>query len=280
MTDGPGRHHRDAASRNWATPLIFLLLVGFSAAAIWFWMNQEKPSKLIETAEATHPALEPLPPAQILDRAAPSDEEAVADGTLSRFDDDRWLESESFLGTDKSGRTAQLRIYILNEDYSWVFGDGTSLVGPAGEADLASLFAGGGFQERFCTASSLLAIGTSSFEGPQALNHRLARARGNRLISALGAVRNQCTASGPTLLAASLGEHAETSPCPGRAACPEATSSQRRVILVGAQGETGDTGPVNYDEALWSGLRRFEAEQESFFRDFRLADYDQFEVLN
>ena len=82
---------------------------------------------------------------------------------------------------------------------------------------------------------------------------------------------------GPQLLAASLGEHAETSPCPGRAVCPEATVSQRRVILVAVDSATDD---VDYSDALWSGMRRFEAQQEGFFRDFRLADYDQFEVLN
>lgn len=279
MTDGPGGYRKDSSRRNWATLLIFLLLVGFSAVAVWFWMNQEQPATPIETAETTHPALEPLPQAQILDRAQVTDEEAVAEGTLSRFDDDRWLESEQFVGTDTAGRTANLRIYILNQDYSWVFGDGSELVGPQGEADLNRLLSGGDFQERFCTASSILAIGTSSFEGPQALNHRLARARGQRLLNGLGAIKPRCAGGGPRLLAASLGEHAETSPCPGRARCPEATSSQRRIILVGVEGNADQDGAIDYDEALWSGMRRFESEQESFFRDFRLADYDQFEVL-
>ncbi|MEL7452569.1 MAG: hypothetical protein AAGJ50_04265, partial [Pseudomonadota bacterium] len=101
--------------------------------------------------------------------------------------------------------------------------------------------------------------------------------RGRTLVSALRTVKPVCAETGPDLVAASLGEHAETSPCPGRDRCPEATVSQRRLILVGVE---GDTAGVNYDEALWSGMRRFEAEQEGFFRDFRLADYAQFEVLD
>lgn len=278
MANGQGN---SGTGPQWSTLIIFLLLVGFSAVGIWFWMNQETPSqsKELQVASANGPALEPLPEAQILDRPPISDEEAVADGTLSRFDDNRWLESDSFVGTDASGRTARLRIYILNEDYSWVFGDGERIVGPDGDAEIADLLAGGDVQQRICSASSILAIGTSSFEGPQALNHRLARSRGRKLVNALSGLLPQCETGGPKLLAASLGEHAETSPCPGRARCPEATSSQRRLILVGVQAADANNPDINYDEALWSGLRRFETEQESFFKDFRLADYDQFEVL-
>lgn len=278
MANGQGS---SGTGPQWSTLIIFLLLVGFSAVGVWFWMNQETPStpKDQQLASTNGPALEPLPEPQILDRAPISDEEAVAEGTLSRFDDDRWLESDSFVGTDAAGRTARLRIYILNEDYSWVFGDGERIVGPNGEARIADLLAGGDVQQRICSASSILAIGTSSFEGPQALNHRLARSRGRKLVGALSGLLPACETGGPKLLAASLGEHAETSPCPGRARCPEATSSQRRLILVGVQAEDTNNPDINYDEALWSGLRRFETEQESFFKDFRLADYDQFEVL-
>ena len=265
---------------QWTTLIIFLLLLGFSAVGVWFWMNQETPSTQADLQLAeTGPSLEPLPPAQILDRAPISDEEAVADGTLSRFDDDRWLESDSFVGTDSSGRTARLRIYILNQDYSWVFGDGERIVGPNGNADISDLFAGSDFQDRICSASSVLAIGTSSFEGPQDLNHRLARSRGRKLVGSLSELTQTCGDDEPALLAASLGEHAETSPCPGRERCPEATSSQRRLILVGVRAADAENPNLDYDEALWSGLRRFETEQESFFKDFRLADYDQFEVL-
>jgi len=281
MNNGPGHYRGDGDKQNISVPIIFLLLVGFSAAGIWYWMNQEQSATREDIVTAsTHPALEPLPPAEILDTVQVSDEEAVAEGTLKRFDDDRWLESDSFVGTDNAGRTATLRIYILSEDYSWLFGDGTGIVGPNGEANLDGLLSGGGFQARFCAAESILAIGTSSFEGESALNHRLARSRGKRLVTALRGQLDTCpNGQGPKLLAASLGEHAETSPCPGRERCPEATSSQRRLIMVGVEAGSEDSENLNYDEALWSGMRRFDSEQESFFKDFRLADYDQFEVL-
>ena len=259
--------------------LIFILLLGFVAAGIWFWMNQEQAEKPIETASAAPEVLAPLPPPQILDKVQVTDDQAVADGTLSRFDDDRWLESDSFVGTDTAGKRAKLRIYILSESYSWLFGDGAAIEGPAGEADLDELISGGDFQNRFCESQSMLAIGTSSFEGASALNHRLASQRARHLVSALNRRKAVCEGNGPQLLGASLGEHAETSPCPGRARCPEATSSQRRLILVGVEEFTDEDRDINYDEALWSGMRRFDREQDNFFRDFRLADYDQFEVL-
>lgn len=282
MTEGPGRYKQDMSGRRWSTVLIFLLLVGFAGLGIWFVMTQQKPETSYDLASSDdgHPALAPLEEAVVLDKAPISDAEAVADGTLSRFDNDRWLESGSFVGTDKAGRTATLRIYLLGEDYSWIFGDGQNLTGPDGPADLPALFAGRGFLDRFCSADSILAIGTSSFEGPQALNHRLARQRGQRLVGILSDKMNVCSAGGPALLAASLGEHAETSPCPGRERCPEATSSQRRLILVGVEAASDENGRINYDEALWSGMRQFAAEQEDFFRDFRLADYDQFELVD
>lgn len=270
---------RDRDGRSLSILIIFLLLVGCAAVGVWYWMNQEQPGTQLDIPPSIPQALPALPPAQLLDTTPVSDDEAVAEGTLQRFDDNRWLESESFTGTDKLGRQARLRIYILSENYSWQFGDGTNIIGPNGEADLTSLLSGGDFQARFCAAQSILAIGTSSFEGPQALNHALARARGNRLVSELGSQLDKCPAGGPKLLAASLGEHAETSPCPGRERCPEATSSQRRLILVGVESGLDNGSDLNYDEALWSGMRRFDTEQESFFKDFRLADYDQFEVL-
>lgn len=278
MTGGPSIYRDENTGRRWIILLIFFLLVGFITAGVWFWYTQqtvEQPGEVITVA--SHPALEPLPEAEIIDTLPITDDQAVADGTLRRFDDDRWLESDSFVGVDTNGRSATLRIYILSEDYAWQFGDGRTIEGPNGAADLARLFSGGDFQDRFCTSSSVLAIGTSSFEGPQDLNHALARQRGQTLVSALQRLNTRCeTGSGPRLLAASLGEHAETSPCPGRVRCPEATSSQRRLILVGVESAVGD---VNYDEAMWSGMRGFEAEQEGFFRDFRLSDYDQFEML-
>ena len=278
MTD---RHQDKSDGRSLSILIIFLLLVGSAAVGIWFWMNQEQPGTPVELVDntATHPALEPLPPAEILDQVPISDEEAVAEGTLARFDDDRWLESERFVGTDKAGRKANLRIYILSQDYSWLFGDGGAITGPNGPADLGGLLSGGDFQARFCEAESILAIGTSSFEGAQALNHRLAKERAQRLLGALSARLGACPGGGPKLLGASLGEHAETSPCPGRERCPEATSSQRRLILVGVEAGSENSDSLNYSEALWSGMRRFDSEQDSFFKDFRLADYDQFEVL-
>jgi len=273
------RYQDNSDGRSVSILIIFLLLIGFSAVGVWFWMNQEQPGAPVEVASSTHPALEPLAPAEILDRTPVSDEEAVAEGTLARFDDNRWLESERFVGTDKDGRQANLRIYILSQNYSWLFGDGSGMTGPDGTADLDALLSGGDFQTRFCGAESILAIGTSSFEGAQELNHRLARARARRLVSALSAQLGSCPEGGPKLLGASLGEHAETSPCPGRERCPEATSSQRRLILVGVEAGSDNSQSLNYSEALWSGMRRFDTEQDSFFKDFRLADYDQFEVL-
>jgi len=279
MSPTPPAYRENDSGRSWIVLIIFLLLVGFIAAGVWFWYTQQvvaDPTEPLQVAE-THPALEPLPQAEIVDTLPVSDEEAVADGTLQRFDDNRWLESAEFVGFDTERRRADLRIYILSENYSWVFGDGRTVEGPRGTADLGSLFTGGDFQARFCAADSLLAIGTSSFEGPQALNHALARLRAQTLVSDLRDIRGLCADKSPRLLAASLGEHAETSPCPGRLRCPEATSSQRRLILVSVS--AAEDG-VNFSEALWSGLQGFDAEQRSFFRDFRLSDYDQFEILN
>ncbi|MEO9968625.1 MAG: hypothetical protein ABJG15_02145 [Hyphomonadaceae bacterium] len=269
--------YNDGGRRRWSILLIFLLLVGFGAVAVWFWMNQETASNAIETVEVSHPSLEAIPAPTQLTREPVSDEQAVEDGTLSRFNNELWLESRTFIGTDKNGRTANLRIYILSQDYAWAFGAGNDIVKDGQSVPIASMFSGDDFQERFCASDNLMAIGTSSFEGPQELNHRLARTRGQALVASLTNLKASCDTAGPSLLAASLGEHAETSPCPGRVRCPEATQSQRRILLVGVNGSEDG---INYDEALWSGMRRFDAGEDGFFRDFRLADYDQFEVLN
>lgn len=269
--------HDNGGRRRWSILLIFLLLLGFGAVAVWFWMNQETPRNANQSVELSHPSLEAIPAPTPLTREPVSDEEAVEAGTLSRFNDELWLESRSFIGTDKDGRTANLRIYILSQDYAWAFGEGSQVEDAGRSVGLPSLFNGADFRDRFCNSDHLMAIGTSSFEGPQALNHRLARTRGQALVAALSGLKPSCATGGPTLLAASLGEHAETSPCPGRVRCPEATQSQRRILLVGVRdSEQG----INYDEALWSGMRRFDAGEDGFFRDFRLADYDQFEVLD
>ena len=267
----------DGGRRRWSILLIFLLLLGFGAVAVWFWMNQETPSNANQPVDVSHPSLAPIPAPVPVIREPVSDEQAVEDGTLSRFNDELWLESRSFIGTDKNGLTADLRIYILSQDYAWAFGEGARVEKAAQDVALASLFNGADFRDRFCNSDHLMAIGTSSFEGPQDLNHRLARTRGQALVSALTRVKAACSTDGPTLLAASLGEHAETSPCPGRVRCPEATQSQRRILLVGVNGSEAG---INYDEALWSGMKRFDAGEDGFFRDFRLADYDEFEVLD
>ncbi len=270
-------YNDNSGRRRWSIFLIFLLLLGFGAVAVWFWINQETPSNANQPIEVSHPSLEAIPEPTALTRKPVSDEQAVEAGTLSRFNDELWLESRSFIGTDENGRTANLRIYILSQDYAWAFGEGRSVEKETSDIDLSSLFEGEDFRDRFCTSDHLMAIGTSSFEGPQELNHRLARTRGQALVAALSRLKLSCDTGGPTLLAASLGEHAETSPCPGRARCPEATQSQRRILLVGVNGSEDG---INYDEALWSGMRRFDAGEDGFFRDFRLADYDQFEVLD
>ncbi len=277
MSNGPGRYNDDSGRHRWSILLIFLLLLGFGAVAVWFWMNQETPRNAVETVDVRHPSLEPIPAPTQLTKEPVSDEQAVKDGTLSRFNDELWLESRTFIGTDSQGRTANLRIYILSQDYAWAFGEGREIVTAGQSVALRTLFTGTDFRDRFCNSDNLMAIGTSSFEGPQELNHRLARTRGQALVAALSTLKPTCDNEGPTLLAASLGEHAETSPCPGRVRCPEATKSQRRILLVGVNGSEDG---IDYNEALWSGMRRFDAGEDGFFRDFRLADYDQFEVLN
>ena len=128
MSNGPGRYNDDSGRHRWSILLIFLLLLGFGAVAVWFWMNQETPRNAVETVDVRHPSLEPIPAPTQLTKEPVSDEQAVKDGTLSRFNDELWLESRTFIGTDSQGRTANLRIYILSQDYAWAFGEGLSLI--------------------------------------------------------------------------------------------------------------------------------------------------------
>lgn len=129
MTEGPYTYRDESGSRRWIILLIFLLLVGFMVAGAWFFLTQNEGETRVDIAavDTAHPSLEPLPEAVSIDRLPVSDEQAVADGTLRRFDDNRWLESDRFVGADTAGRTAELRIYILSQDYSWEFGDGRRL---------------------------------------------------------------------------------------------------------------------------------------------------------
>ena len=87
MSNSPNGYNDDGGRRRWSILLIFLLLLGFGAVAVWFWMNQETPSNAVETVDVRHPSLDPIPaPTQLTKEPVP-DEQAVEDGPLSRFSD-------------------------------------------------------------------------------------------------------------------------------------------------------------------------------------------------
>ncbi|MEO0466812.1 MAG: hypothetical protein AAF216_09735 [Pseudomonadota bacterium] len=189
---------------------------------------------------------------------------------LTPIDGGTWGASAPFAGQDSQGLSADFRLYVLSEDYSWVFGSSRSIEESGAPAAMSDVVTTPQFTERFCGAKAAFSVGAASHEGATAINHRLSQNRATAIGAALNGSRADCTgATLPILYTLSLGEHQNRE---GSAADPNRTTAQRRVIIVAA--EDIMLG-VNLREALRQGI-----ETQNVFKAVSVDDYDLFEILD
>jgi hypothetical protein len=269
---------RGSGARRFLVILLLLLLLLGMGTCGWYGAKQgwfERDADPVVSTEAL--PVEPIETTEYVG-APETDADAVVAGTISPLEGSDWFESDIFEGTDASGRTGKFRIFILGEQYAWTFEQSRNVETDTGPASLAGLFTGEGVRERYCNASHLLGIGTASFEGTAEFNRNLSNKRARNLVDALEANAPACdSGDGPAFLAGSLGEHVETMQCSAYGACARMTRPQRRVLLVGVVSEDA---ALNIGEALKDGLRGFDRTHAQFFKGFRIADYDAFELLD
>lgn len=178
-----------------------------------------------------------------------------------------WQQSEPFKGTDDTGKQADFRIYVLHDTYSWKIGSTSQIEHNGEDADPASIFEAPNFMERFCSSKAAFSLGTSSYEGNTADNHKSSFARSETLATSLTQTRANCTEGRiPIVFGINLGEHAYEADCTNTAC----TARQRRVIIISA-----DEISVGVDlaSALASGIR-----DQRVFEGLNIEKYDLFNV--
>jgi len=184
---------------------------------------------------------------------------------LTPIDNGTWGESKPFEGTDDAGLTADFRLYVLHDDYTWANGSNRQVLNDGAPIMFNEILRTPQFFQRFCSAKAVLSVGTASQGGPRAVNHRLARERGEIVANALTSYRPDCTAErAPIMYALSLGQHR------GDRAGDRPT--QRRVVIVAA--EDLALG-VNLEQALRRGLT-----EQNVFGNMSVADYDRFDLIS
>lgn len=190
---------------------------------------------------------------------------AACSEQLTPIDNGTWGESKPFEGTDDAGLSADFRLYVLHDDYTWANGSNRQVLDNGTPILFNEILRTPKFFQRFCSAKAVLSVGTASQGGPRAVNHRLARERGEIVANALTSYRPDCTTErAPIMYALSLGQHR------GDRAGDRPT--QRRVVIVAA--EDLALG-VNLEQALRRGL-----EEQDVFGNMTIADYDRFDLIS
>lgn len=190
---------------------------------------------------------------------------AACGDQLTPLDNGTWGESRPFTATDEAGLSADFRLYVLHDSYTWANGSDRQVLDDGQPIMFSSILKTPQFFERFCRSKAVLSVGTASQGGPTAVNHRLARERGKIVGSALTSYRPDCTTdTAPLMYALSLGQH--------RGDQKGDRATQRRVVIVAAQDLAIG---VNLEQALRRGL-----EEQNVFGDMSIADYDKFELVS
>ncbi|MEL8054642.1 MAG: hypothetical protein AAGK66_00675 [Pseudomonadota bacterium] len=184
---------------------------------------------------------------------------------LTPIDNGTWGESRPFTATDSAGLSADFRLYVLHDKYTWANGSDRQVLNDGEPIMFNTILRTPQFFERFCSAKAVLSVGTASQGGPTAVNHRLATERGKIVGSALTSYRPDCTTeTAPIMYALSLGQHRGD----GQGDRP----TQRRVVIVAAEDLTIG---VNLEEALKRGL-----DEQNVFGDMSVDSYDRFDLIS
>lgn len=191
---------------------------------------------------------------------------------LQTFDPGTWERTPVLTSTDSKGRSSNFRLYVLDERFSWEIGSHERLeaIGSK-ETKFYDIFSRELFLNEFCSANSVVGIGTASHEGAADLNRRLAGKRAMTVSSQLNKVGALCEAGAPPpLLELNLGKHKDLSGCTTSQSCAGTTSPQRRLVIVAAE----QVAPgANLEEALQDILER-----TRIINTFAVEDYHDFIV--
>jgi hypothetical protein len=185
---------------------------------------------------------------------------------LTPLDGGTWGMSAPFTGADAAGRTADFRLYVLSDAYTWSLGSSSRIEDAGTPVDLPALIGSPEFSARFCASKAVFSLGTASFGGARSTNHRLAGERASTISDGLGARRTACPAGRiPLLFAVNMGQYARPS-----SAGDAGSAAQRRVIIVAAEDIAID---INLEQALRAGLAA-----QDVFDGLAVQDYDLFLV--
>jgi len=190
------------------------------------------------------------------------------------IDQGTWARTQIFSGTDSAGLSADMRIYVLDDRFSWVFGSSRNIEEGDRPARFAYIFGRPMFLGEFCEGDAAVAVGAASYEGDAQLNHTLAGNRagtiGEQMVRLAGFCGEQTP---PNLFKVNLGEFTAVTDCMRAGTCTgRATSPQRRVVIIGVA--SADEG-VNLSEAVRDGLRSSVATSL-----MRAEDYAEFDFSN
>ncbi len=171
------------------------------------------------------------------------------------IDEGVWERTAAFSGSDSEGRRADMRIYVLEDRFSWSFGSSRQIEDENGEpAKFSYIFGRPTFLGEFCQGDGAVALGAASFEGDVAANRQLAASRADTLGGQMRRLAGFCgEQTPPQLHGLTLGEFTAETSCMREGTCTgSATSPQRRVVLIGV----ADAAPgINLSEALEDAMR-------------------------
>lgn len=192
--------------------------------------------------------------------------------TLQAFDPGTWERTKPLKASDSAGRTSSFRLYVLDERFSWALGSASELEARGtDDVSFRNIFSRELFLNEFCSANSVVGIGTASREGAADLNRRLAGRRALTVASELRKVGTLCeSAKAPPIFELNLGKHKDASGCTAASNCSGTTSPQRRLVIVAAE----EVSPgSNLEEALQDILQR-----TRIINTFAVEDYHEFIV--
>ncbi|MEO0467065.1 MAG: hypothetical protein AAF216_11035 [Pseudomonadota bacterium] len=183
-----------------------------------------------------------------------------------------WERTATFVGRDSLGRAANLRLYVLDAQFTWAFGSSRQIMQGTTPARFLYIFGRPMFLSEFCSGDAAVAIGAASFEGDRGLNARLARARAGTVGGEMTRLADGCgEETPPNLHYLNLGEFTAETQCMREGTCSgNDTAPQRRVVIVGV--DEADAG-VNMEEAIRNGLTSRTAVSVMSANDYDLFEF-------
>ena len=90
--------------------------------------------------------------AAMWDQLVLGDASTICASVLTPLDNGTWGESAPFAGADSQGLTADFRLYVLHDRFSWAMGSAENVEDDGAPAELAGMLSTPEFFARFCAA--------------------------------------------------------------------------------------------------------------------------------